>query len=393
MQFDDDRLDQRGDGDRFLNSRGNVTDAELQGSEGGVRTNIPPDFLSVVDAMEIHEQLHVVVVLAPGTEVVGYTGAGKPPKDRCAVGLQAGVATHPEGRTGGERQQVREEITHGIHQVDHRVAVRHGDVHVHAKDQQGTRELLQFLHDVLVALAWRNHLLNPIGKGVRAGRGHLQSHPLCRCHQRAAGAVQLLAQLRNVSADPRAHLDDRLVKLWLDLFAHVRRGGGNQFADVRTKLQSGGINNLKLFFNADGEAVTHSGARPWGTRVEEAGPALSYSDRGRNTSEEVLGAWAPRDLRNAGTPSESESGIPSPSEGTAVDLTGIRGRFDQGRPFSLSRAACTGGAQYVCGRANHRALASTNPSVGSRVRPTLGNPKSAAAGSIRGSTPDGPAWA
>src|SRR2546428_31241 len=190
MQLDDDRLDQRGDGDRFLNSRGNVTDAELQGSEGGVRTNIPPDFLSVVDTMEIHEQLHMVVVLAPGAEVVGYTGAGKPPKDRCAVGLQAGVATHPEGRTGGERQQVREEITHGIHQVDHRVAVRHGDVHVHAKDQQGTRELLQFFH-------------------------------------------------------------------------------------------------------ADGKAVTHSGARPWGTRVEEAGPALSYSDRGRNTSEEVSRAWAP----------------------------------------------------------------------------------------------------
>src|SRR2546426_7715076 len=133
---------------------------------------------------------------------------------------------------------------------------------------------LQLLHDVLVALAWRNHLLNPIGKGVRTGGGHLQSHPLCRCHQRAARAVQLLAQLRNVSADPRTHLDNRLVKLWLDLFAHVRRGGGNQFADVRTEFQSRRINNLKLFFNADGKAVTHSGARPWGTRVEEAGPAL-----------------------------------------------------------------------------------------------------------------------
>src|SRR2546426_4298269 len=49
---------------------------------------------------------------------------------------------------------------------------------------------LQLLHDVLVALAWRNHLLNPIGKGVRTGGGHLQSHPLCRRSEEHTSELQ-----------------------------------------------------------------------------------------------------------------------------------------------------------------------------------------------------------
>src|SRR5713101_8072373 len=45
--------------------------------------------------------------------------------------------------------------------------------------------------------------------------------------------------------------------LVLDLFDDVRRSGGDELHYVRTKLTGSGINNLKFFFYADGEAVSH----------------------------------------------------------------------------------------------------------------------------------------
>ena len=78
---------------------------------------------------------------------------GKAAEDGGAVGLQPRVASHPERRAGGEREQVRQEVARRVHQVDGRAVIGHGDVHVHAEDEQRSRELLELLDDVLVALA------------------------------------------------------------------------------------------------------------------------------------------------------------------------------------------------------------------------------------------------
>ena len=41
------------------------------------------------------------------------------------------------------------------------------------------------------------------------------------------------------------------------LFRDGRRGGRNQLHDVRTERAGGGVNDLELFFDTDGEAVSH----------------------------------------------------------------------------------------------------------------------------------------
>ena len=152
---------------------------------------------------------------------------------------------------------MRQEIAHHIHQVDHGGAVGYGNVNVHAENQQGTRQLLQFLDDVLVALAGGDDLVDPVGKRVRAGGCDIQADAFGGANEFAAGAVHVDAEFVNVLADFGADLDDRLVHFAFDLFAEIRGGGGDELADVRTQLACGGIYDLKFFLDADREAVTH----------------------------------------------------------------------------------------------------------------------------------------
>jgi hypothetical protein len=56
---------------------------------------------------------------------------------------------------------MRKKIAHHVHHIDGGLLVGHGHVHVHAEDQQRARELLQFLDDVLVALAGGDDLVDP----------------------------------------------------------------------------------------------------------------------------------------------------------------------------------------------------------------------------------------
>ena len=160
--------------------------------------------------------------------MIGDAGARKAPEDRRAVRLQAGVAAHPERRAGRQRQQVRQEVARLVHQLDHRRAIGHGDVHVQAEDQQRARQLLQLLDDVLVALARRDHLVHPVRERMRAGGGDAQADALGGVGEIAAVADDLLGQLLDVRADLGADLDDRLVHLALDLVAEGRRARRQQ---------------------------------------------------------------------------------------------------------------------------------------------------------------------
>ena len=161
----------------------------------GCGLHVPPDLLRIVDAVQVDEQLDVVLVLAPGAEVVGDAGARKPPEDRRAVRLQPGVASHPERRARRKRQQVRQEVAHLVHQIDHDRPIGHADVHVQAEDQQRPRQLLQFLDDVVVADAGRDDLVFPARERMRAGGGHGEADALGGIRQLAAVAEDFLAQL------------------------------------------------------------------------------------------------------------------------------------------------------------------------------------------------------
>ena len=52
-----------------------IADSKFESAEDGVRADVPPDFFRVVDAAQLDEQADIVLVLAPGIEVVGNSGA------------------------------------------------------------------------------------------------------------------------------------------------------------------------------------------------------------------------------------------------------------------------------------------------------------------------------
>src|SRR5579859_28305 len=257
VQLDNDGLGERGDGHGFLDFGGDIAHPEFEGAEGGMRANVPPDFFAAVDAVELDQKVQEVFVSAPGFELLGNTGAREAAEDGGAERLQTGIAAHPEGRTGGKREQVRKEVTHHVHHVDGGLLVGHGHVDVHAEYEQGAGELLQFLDDVLVTFAGGNDLVDPAGEGVGAGGGHLQAGAFGGSYQLAASAVHFDTQVADVFANLGAGFDDGLVHLVLDLLDDVRRSRGNQLHDVRAELTGGGINNLKFFFYADSKAVSH----------------------------------------------------------------------------------------------------------------------------------------
>src|SRR5216684_6957881 len=257
MQLHDDGLRESGDSDGFFDFGGHVAHAELESAERGMGANVPPDLFAAVDGIELHEKAEKIFVGAPGFELFGNAGAREAAEDSGAERFQAGVAAHPEGRTGGEREQVRKEIADHVHHVDRGLLVGHGDVDVHAEDQEGALKLLEFLDDVLVALARGDNLIHPTGEGVGTGGGDLQAGALGSGDQLAARAVHFDAQLADVFANFRAGFDDGLVHLVLDLLDDVRRSGGDKLHDMRAELTGGRVDALKFFFYADSKAVSH----------------------------------------------------------------------------------------------------------------------------------------
>src|SRR5205807_6904651 len=100
-------------------------------------------------------------------------------------------------------------------------------------------------------------LVDPARKRVCSRRGDLQARAFCRGYQFSPRAVHFNAQIADAVANPRARFDDGLVQLGLDLFDDVRRGLGNELADVRTQFASRRIDDLEFFFDANSEAVSH----------------------------------------------------------------------------------------------------------------------------------------
>src|SRR5262249_2331432 len=148
---------------------------------------------------------------------------------------------------GGKREQVREKVANHVHHVDGGLLVGHGDMHVHAKDQQRAGKLLKFLDDVLVSLAGGNDLIDPAGERVSAGGGDLQTGAFGGSHELAASPVHFNAEVADGIADARAGFDDGLMHFALDLLKDVGRSGGDQLHDVRTQLTRFGIDDLEFF--------------------------------------------------------------------------------------------------------------------------------------------------
>src|SRR5439155_536929 len=70
-----DGLDERGDTERLLDTRGGIAHAELDRGEERVRPQIPPDLPAVVDRSGLHEKLDEVLVLVVARELRRRSGA------------------------------------------------------------------------------------------------------------------------------------------------------------------------------------------------------------------------------------------------------------------------------------------------------------------------------
>src|SRR5580700_1502869 len=293
VQLDDDGLRERGNGHGLFDFRGDVAHAELQRPERRVRAHVPPDFLSGVDAVELDQEIREIFVGAPGLELLGNAGARKAAEYRSAKRFQAGVASHPERGTRGERKKVRQEIAHHVHYVDGGLLVGHGNVNVHAEDQERARELLQLFDDILIAFAGRDDLIDPARERVRARGGDLQADAFRGGYEFAARAVHFDAQLAHVFTDVGAGFDDGLVHLVLDLLDDVGRSGGHQLQNVRAQLARGWIDDLEFLFYANRKAVSHEVALRGRHGPAGGGEAVSYAARRENTSgrwgKEILG--------------------------------------------------------------------------------------------------------
>jgi hypothetical protein len=152
------------------------------------------------------------------------------------------------------------------------------------------RQLLQLLDDVLVALAGRDDLIDPVGEGVRASRGDAQADALRGIGEIAAIADDFLGQLADVRTDLGPDLDDRLVHLALDLIAEGGHARRQQLLHVRAELPALGIDDLEFFLDADGERVLHGSAGGQGGDdfdfQQELGPrqARDLDERARRRS-------------------------------------------------------------------------------------------------------------
>jgi hypothetical protein len=119
-----------------MDAWGDVGTSQMRNSsvpERRLRTQVPPDLLAVVDAVQFDEQVDVVLVLGPRVQVIRDPGPREATEDGGAERLQSGVAPNPERRAGRQRQQVRQEVPGLVHQRDHRRPIGHGDVHVQPK--------------------------------------------------------------------------------------------------------------------------------------------------------------------------------------------------------------------------------------------------------------------
>ena len=124
---------------------------------------------------------------------------------------------------------------------------------VEPEDQERSRELLELLHDVVVAIARRDDLVLPAGEGMRAGGGNREPHALGRVRELAPVAEDLVAQLADVAADPGADFDDRRVHLALDLVAEHRPAGRQELRHMRPQRAALRIDDLEFLLDTQGE--------------------------------------------------------------------------------------------------------------------------------------------
>ena len=251
-------LDERGDGDGLVGAQRDVADADFDGVEEGMRADVPPDFFGVVDAVGLDEQVDVAFELGVAGEAVGKVGAGEVFEDLGAVALVAGLHAEPEGRVGGEREDVGEEVAHRVHDADGGFAVFDADVDVEAEDEVGAGDELEVFDDLGVARVGIDLLDAPVGEGM-GGAGDEDEVVLFGEGDHVAAEVEeVFLGVLDVAADAGADLDDGLVHLGLDALFEAELALGEHLGrDVRAQIAGHRVDGLVFLFDAEREGWAH----------------------------------------------------------------------------------------------------------------------------------------
>ena len=88
-----------------------------------------------------------------------------------------------------------------------------------------------------------------------AGPGDGKTDPIRRGAQLRADLQHLVLEARHVLTNRSANLDDRLMHLALDVIAECGRTRREQLRDMGPQFPRCGIDDLKLFLDADGEGA------------------------------------------------------------------------------------------------------------------------------------------
>ena len=228
-----------------------VADADFDGVEEGMRADVPPDFFGVVDAVGLDEEADVVFELGVAGEAVGQVGAGEVFEDFRAIALVAGVHAEPEGRVGGEREDVRKEVAQGVHDADGGFAVLDADVDVQAEDEVGAGDELQVFDDLGVAGVGVDLLDAPVGEGMGGAGDEDEAVLFGEGDHIAAEVEEIFLSVLDGLADAGADLDDGLVHLGLDALFEAELALGEHLGrDVRAEIAGFGVDGLVFLFDA-----------------------------------------------------------------------------------------------------------------------------------------------
>jgi hypothetical protein len=196
------------------------------------------------------------------------------------VALESRVAALPEWGARGKGQHVRQQVARDVHHVDHELAILDPHVDVGAEDEQLLREVGEIGLHADVALQGRDLLLRPQRERVSAGGRDDEAALGREVHHHPAQPDDLLTELRRRSTDAASDLDHALVQLRLDL-VHDHLVANENLGDVGFELERGGIDDLVLFLDADGErGGFHVGGQEKRENVRYAGSGVRFAARG-----------------------------------------------------------------------------------------------------------------
>src|SRR5687768_11107730 len=126
-------------------------------------------------------------------------------------------------------------------------------MHMQTEDQVCARDHLQVIDDLVVASRGGDGYRRPVGDRMSSSCGNPEAAFARKLADLEAQPRDLAAGVGDIAADGRADLDDCVVHLPFDLILEALLTLGEHLLNVRFELARVRLDDLKLFFDAEGE--------------------------------------------------------------------------------------------------------------------------------------------